>query len=340
MIKKQEFGKINGEKVYLFKMDNGKGLYAEIISLGGIIKKLEYKNTDVVLGRDTLEEYQNNSGSFGSLIGRNSNRIENAEFELNGKTYKLFKNNGESNLHGGEDGFDQKIWKAKAVDKKEPSLILSYTSPDGEEGFPGKVSVRVTYTLTEDNSIKIHYEGRSNKDTILNMTNHTYFNLNGHASGELKEHYLTLDAPFYTPNTDACIPTGVVESVAGTPFDFTSEANVEERFDSTHEQIAKFGGFDHNLVLSGKGYRKIGALTSRKTGITMEMYTDQKGVQLYSFNFKEEGRICKDGAVYNKHHGICFETQAFPNFTKFSHFPDGFLKKGEKYDTVTAYKFI
>lgn len=339
-IKREEFGTLNGEKVYLFKMDNKNGLYAEILSLGGIIKKLEYRGVDVVLGRDTLEEYQDNDGCFGTLIGRNSNRIENAEFELSGKTYKLFKNNGEANLHGGKEGFDKKVWKAKAVDKKEPSLILSYTSPDGEEGFPGKVSVRVTYTLTEDNSIKIRYEGKSDANTILNLTNHTYFNLNGHSSGELKEHYLTLDAPFYTPNTDACIPTGEIQSVTGTPFDFTSEANVEERFESTHEQITKFGGFDHNFALSGKGYRKIGTLTSRKTNIAMEMYTDQKGVQIYSGNFIEAERICKDGAVYDKHHGICFETQAFPNFTKFAHFPDGFLKKGEKYDTVTAYKFI
>ncbi len=340
MIEKQLFGNINGEKVYLFKMDNKNGLYAEILSLGGIIKKLVFKNTDVVLGRDTLAEYQSNSGSFGALIGRNSNRIENAEFELGGKTYKLFKNNGEANLHGGKEGFEKKVWKAKALDKKEPSLILSYTSPDGEEGFPGKVSVRVTYTLTEDNSIKIRYEGKSDADTILNMTNHTYFNLNGHTSGELKDHFLTLDAPFYTPNTDACIPTGEIESVSGTPFDFLTEANVEERFLSTHQQITKFGGFDHNFALSGKGYRKFGTLTSRKTGITMEMYTDKKGVQVYSGNFIENGRVCKDGAIYDKHHGICFETQAFPNFTKFTHFPDGFLKKGEKYDTVTAYKFI
>ena len=340
MIKKEEFGIINGERVYLFKMDNGKGLYAEIISYGGIIRKLVYKETDVVLGRDTLEEYEDNRGSFGALIGRNSNRIENAEFELGGKIYKLFKNNKEANLHGGKEGFDKKVWKAKAKDGEEPRLELFYTSADGEEGFPGKVSVMVTYTLTADNEIKIHYEGKASEDTILNMTNHSYFNLNGHASGELKDHYLWVNAPFYTPNNDDCIPTGVVESVTGTPFDFTKEANVEERLSSDHEQVAKFGGFDHNFVLSGGGVRKFAALTSKKTGITMEMYTDQKGVQIYSGNWIEAERVCKDGAVYDKHHGICFETQAFPNFTKFSHFPDGYLKKGEKYDTVTVYKFI
>ncbi len=339
-ISKKVFGKYNSQEVYAYTLTNKNGLTAEILTYGGIIRKLVYKDVDVMLGRDSVEEYLDNNGYFGALIGRNSNRIENSEFCLNGKEYKLYNNDGKNNLHGGKAGFDKKIWNAEAVDGDEPSLILTITSPDGEEGFPGTVDVKVTYTLTNDNSIKIHYLGESDADTVLNMTNHAYFNLNGHASGAIDGHSLWLDSDFYTPNTDECIPTGEVLSVKNTPFDFSTDDLMGERFKSQHEQIKKFGGFDHNFALNGGGYRKVGSFKGDKTGIAMEIYTDQKGIQVYSGNMIQEGRVCKDGAVYSLHGGICFETQAFPNSTKFSHFPGVFLKKGEKYDTTTAYKFI
>ena len=287
-----------------------------------------------------MEEYLNNEGYFAALIGRNSNRIENSEFELNGKIYKLFSNDGRNNLHGGEVGFDKKIWDAEAIDGDEPSLVLSAVSPDGEEGFPGTVNVQVTYKLTNDNALEIHYTGESDADTVLNMTNHAYFNLNGHSSGSVDNHSLWLDSDFYTPNTDECIPNGEVLSVKNTPFDFSTDALMGDRFKSEHEQIRMFGGFDHNFALNGRGYRKVGRFEGDKTGIAMEIYTDLCGVQVYSGNMIEEGRVCKDGAVYSVHGGVCFETQVFPNSLKFSHFPGAILKKGEKYDTVTSYKFI
>ncbi len=339
-ISKQKFGEIGDGVVYSYTLSNKNGLVAEILNYGGIIRKLIYKNVDVMLGRDTMEEYLNNEGYFCALIGRNSNRIEDSMFELNGKTYKLYANDGKNNLHGGKVGFDKRIWDAEMIDNEEPSLALSLVSPDGEEGFPGTVNVKVTYTLTNDNSLKIHYEGESDADTVLNMTNHAYFNLNGHASGVIDNHKLWLDCDFYTPNSDECIPTGEILSVKNTPFDFTTKAAMGSKFASDHEQIKKFGGFDHNFVIKGRGYRKIGEFEGDKTGIIMEMYTDLNGVQIYSGNMIEEGRVCKDGVVYSKHHGICFETQAFPNAMKFSHFPSVILRKGEKYDTVTAYKFI
>jgi len=339
-ISKLEFGECNGNTVYAYTLTNKNGLTAEILNYGGIIRKLIYKNTDVVLGRDTMEEYLNNTGYFSALIGRNSNRIENSEFELNGKTYKLFANNKKNNLHGGKVGFDKKIWNAEIIDGDEPTLVLSTVSPDGEEGFPGTVNVQVSYTLTEDNSLKIHYIGESDADTVLNMTNHAYFNLNGHSSGSIDKHSLWLDSDFYTPNSEDCIPTGEILTVRNTPFDFSTDDLLETRLNSSYSQIKLFDGFDHNFVLNGRGYRKVGVFKGDKTGIVMEIHTDQSGVQVYSGNCIEEDRVCKDGAIYSKHQGICFETQAFPNNMKFSHFPNAILKKGEKYDTVTAYKFI
>ena len=339
-ISKIRFGECSKGVVYAFILTNKNGLSAEVLNYGGIIRKLVYKNTDVLLGRDSVEEYMNNEGYFCALIGRNSNRIENSEFELNGKTYKLFANNGRNNLHGGFEGFDKKIWDAEIIDDEEPSLVLTITSPDGEEGFPGNVNVQVTYTLTNDNSLKIHYVGESDADTVLNMTNHAYFNLNGHSSGNIDNHSLWLDSDFYTPNSDECIPTGEVISVKNTPFDFSTDDLMGARFESEYEQIKKFGGFDHNFALNGRGYRKVGRFEGDKTGIIMEIYTDQRGLQVYSGHMIEEGRVCKDGAVYSIHQGICFETQAFPNNMQFSHFPDAILKKGAKYDTTTSYKFI
>ena len=339
-IEKNIYGVCNGSVIYAYTLTNKNGFSAEILNYGGIIRKLVYKGVDVVLGRDTLEEYLNNEGYFGAIIGRNSNRIEKSEFEINGKTYKLFKNDGENNLHGGKTGFDKKVWDSEIFNSEEPSLTLSSVSADGEEGFPGTANIQVTYTLTNDNELRIHYIAECDSDTVLNMTNHSYFNLNGHSSGRVDKHSIWLNSEFYTPNTDECIPTGEILSVKNTPFDFSTDELLEERFNSCHEQIKKFNGFDHNFAINGRGYRKAGIFKGDQTGISMEIYTDQSGVQIYSGNVIEEGRVCKDGAVYGAHHGVCFETQAFPNSLKFSHFPSAILKKGEIYDTVTVYKFI
>lgn len=339
MIEKKEYGRVGEKEVYLYKLDNGRGLSAEIITYGGILRTLTFDGTDVVLGRDSLEEYMNNTGCYGALIGRNSNRIANGEFTLNGVKYTLAKNNGNNNLHGGLVGFGKRVWDSKAIDKEEPSLVLTLVSADGDEGFPGKVKVKVTYTLTSDNAIKIHYEGKSNRDTLLNMTNHTYFNLNGHASGTVDDHVLKMASGFYTPNTPECMPYGVVEKTEGTPFDFTEGLRLGDGFASDHEQIKLFSGYDHNFALDGFGYREFATLSGDKTGIIMTAYTDRPAVQIYSGNGIDSERICKEGAKYPRHGGVCLETQVFPNAMEYSHFPSPILKKGDKYDTVTAFRF-
>lgn len=342
MITKRFFGKSGGKDVFAYELANkDKSLKAEIITYGGILRTLVYNGTDVVLGRDTIEEYENNAGCFGALIGRNSNRIFGGEFSLNGKKYTLAKNdNGVCNLHGGNIGYNKRVWDAKEVDGDEPSLVLSLFDPDKTEGFPGNVNVKVTYTVTCDNQLKIHYEAESDADTVINLTNHSYFNLNGHASGNAGNHTFKIAASFYTPNTKDCYPYGEILSVEGTPFDFRSEKKLSDGLNADFEQIKMFNGFDHNFVLDGSGYRKYAVVTGDISKITMECYTDLPGVQLYTGNGIEQGRVCKEGALYDTHGGFCLETQKFPNATNIPFFPSIFVKKGEKYDTVSAYKFV
>ena len=342
MITKRFFGKSGGKDVFAYELANkDKSLKAEIITYGGILRTLVYNGTDVVLGRDTIEEYENNAGCFGALIGRNSNRIFGGEFSLNGKKYTLAKNdNGVCNLHGGNIGYNKRVWDAKEVDGDEPSLVLSLFDPDKTEGFPGNVNVKVTYTVTCDNQLKIHYEAESDADTVINLTNHSYFNLNGHASGNAGNHTFKIAASFYTPNTKDCYPYGEILSVEGTPFDFRKEKKLSDGLNADFEQIKMFNGFDHNFVLDGSGYRKYAVVTGDISKITMECYTDLPGVQLYTGNGIEQGRVCKEGALYDTHGGFCLETQKFPNATNIPFFPSIFVKKGEKYDTVSAYKFV
>lgn len=337
MIKKEIFGNLDGKEVYVYTLDNQSGLKAEILNYGGIIKSLFVNNKDVVLGRDTLEEYLDNDGYFGAIIGRNSNRIHNAEFELNGKTYPLAKNDGNNNLHGGNIGFDKKVWDAEEIDGKEPKLVLTTFSKDGEEGFPGNAEIKVTYTLTKENGLNIHYEATSDKDTIMNLTNHSYFNLNGHDSGLIDNQTIQVFSGFFTPNTDECVPCGEILKNDNTPFDLRQPKAFKEVFGSEFEQITKFGGLDHNFVLDGKGYRKIAEAKGEE--ITMEVLSDAVGAQIYTGNFVSNTRVCKSGAVYGKHHAFCVETQFFPNSMEFVHFPSPVLKAGEKYDTTTEYRF-
>ncbi len=339
-ITSRKYGELEGHEIIAYTLDNKNGLSAEILNYGGIITRLVYNGTDVALGWDNFEEYLNNGSCYGAMIGRNSNRIENSEFEINGKTYKLTPNNGRNNLHAGPNGFDKKIWDVETSDGEEPAVILRRISPDGEEGFPGNAAIKVTYTLTRDNAIEIHYEGECDKDTIINMTNHTYFNPNGHDSGSVENCKLWLDSSFYTPNTKECFPDGSIAKVDGTPFDFRKEATLGEKLSMKHEQTDMFDGYDHNFVLNGRDYRLAGIFTGDKSGISIEMYTDLPGVQLYlPGGAPNEKRKCKDGASYCRRNALCLETQMFPNSMKHSHFPSTIVKAGEKYDTKTAYKF-
>lgn len=336
---KELFGTLeNGEKVYQYTLDNKKGLKAIILSYGGIIKNLFVGGKDVVLGRDTLEEYLDNDGYYGAAIGRHANRIKKGEFEINGKKYNAAINDEDNSLHGGINGFDKKNWEVIESDTEE-TLTLKAFSPDGEEGFPGNLHVTMIYTLTEDNGIVIQYEAVSDKDTVVNLTNHSYFNLNGHDSGTIDEHTLWIDADFYTPNAIDCIPCGEILSVENTPFDFRTPKKIGEGFHSSSEQIKMFDGYDHNFVLNGKGFRKIASLIGDKTDIAMDVYTDKPGVQVYSGNCIDDERICKGGNIYAVHQAVCLETQFFPNSTSYNHFPSAILKKGEKYKFTTEYRF-
>ncbi len=333
-IKKEPYGEYNGKKVYEYILDNENGLVAHIINYGGIITKLIYNGVDVVLGRDSLEEYLDNRGSYGATIGRCANCIENAEIFPDGKSLRVYANYyGKHSIHGGKEGFSKKVWESKAIDDTEPSLELSLISPDGDEGFPGELNIKVTYTLTKDNALRIHYEGETDKDTVINMTNHSYFNLNGHDSGTVYGHTLWLASSFYTPYNDGGFPSGEILSVKNTLLDFTQTKKLEEYFNFSTN------GLDYNLSIDGFGYRLFGELIGDKTGIKMKMYTDCNGVQLFSPNSAQADRVCKNGVCYDKHGAICFETQAFPGFAKFSHFPGGYIKRNEKYDYVTVYKF-
>ena len=338
-VTKIRFGKYNDCQVYIYVLDNGNGLQAEIMNFGAVIRKLVYRGVDVVLGYEKLEGYINDKEYFGAVIGRNSNRIENSEFEMDGFIYKLYPNDGKNNLHGGREGFNKKVWSAEILDGAEPSLKLSLTSKDGEEGFPGEVNVSVTYALTKDNGLKICYQGKSDKDTVINMTNHSYFNLNGHSSGSVENHTLWVDSDFYTPNTERCLPNGEILSSHNTPFDFSSTVCLRDGIYSDCEQIKQFGGFDHNLVLNGRGFRKVAELQNDKKDLIMEVHTDRSGMQLYTTNDIEQSQNYKGGASYANYGAVCLETQAFPNSMKFSHFSAPILRKEETYNTTTIYRF-
>lgn len=345
-IKKEVYGTMpTGEAIHLYTLDNGNGMTAEILNYGGIVKSLYVKDnkgkkTDVVLGRDSLWDYLKNDGYLGALIGRHANRIKKGEFELSGKIYNVGINEGKNSLHGGVKGFDSKVWDVvEDGTEEEPSLILSIMSKDGEEGFPGNLAVSVTYTLTKENSLKIAYRAVSDADTVCNMTNHSYFNLAGHGSGTIDKQIMQINADFYTPNDSECMPTGEVLNVFGTPFDFRVPKPLGQDIAASFPQIKAVGGYDHNYMLSGRGYRKVAVAACEENGIVMEVYTDQPAMQLYTANALTEG-VYKRGKEYKVHQAFCLETQCVPNAMEFAHYPGPVLKKNEVYDTVTEYKFI
>lgn len=348
-ITKRFFGNTqDGTAVDIFTIKNSNGMTAEISNYGGILVSLlvpdkNGKLDDVVLGYETLEDYMKVGPFLGATIGRNSNRIDKARFNLNGVEYKLPNNEGENQLHGGNIGFDKVVWQAEIVeiDGKE-GVQLSYFSKDGEEGFPGNVNVKLTYALSEDNAIELHYHAVSDKDTLVNLTNHSYFNLSGHASGTILDHKLWIDAEEFTPGDAKSIPTGEIQSVKGTPMDFTELTAVGARIEEKYDQLILGGGYDHNYILkvSGKTPEKFAEVVDDKSGRIMEVYTDKPGVQLYTGNFLNVTAGGKEGAAYTKRTGLCLETQFFPNAINEPNFPSPVLKAGEEYKYTTVYKFL
>jgi len=342
---KTVFGKTkDGAAVDLFTLTNANGMKAKIMTYGAILTELHVpdrqgKLDDVVLGFDDLESYLKGHPHFGATTGRVANRIAKGKFTLDGKEYTLAVNNGPNSLHGGLKGFDKVVWKAEPKEAPEAVAVqLTYVSPDGEEGYPGNLTTVVTYTLTDQNEIRIDYKTTTDKATPVNLTNHSYFNLAGPQSGDILSLELTLEADEYTPADDTLIPTGEIRSVKGTPLDFTKAATIGSRI----AQVAdKTGGYDHNFVIRGKG--KSLTLAARayepKTGRVMEMYTTEPAVQLYTGNFLDGKLKGKGGVVYQKHQAFCLEAQHFPDSVNQPKFPSVILRPGETYKQTTVYKF-
>jgi aldose 1-epimerase len=344
-IKKEAFGKtVEQEPVELYTLTNRQGAEVKIITYGGIITSLKVpdrngKMGDVALGYDNLESYLKSNPFFGALVGRYGNRIAKGKFSLNGEEYSLARNNDPNHLHGGIKGFDKVVWKAKEVKGKNgPGLSLSYVSKDGEEGYPGNLSVTVVYTWTHNNELKVAYTATTDKTTVVNLTQHSYFNLAG--SGDILKHEMMIAANRFTPVDATLIPTGELRSVKGTPMDFTKPFAIGARIDQQDEQL-KFGrGYDHNYVLnSNKGALALAArVYEATTGRVMEVYTTEPGIQLYTGNFLD-GMTGKGGQVYKQRYGFCLETQHFPDSPNQPKFPSTTLKPGQKYMTTTSYRF-
>lgn len=345
---RENFGKTaEGRAVDIYILTNRYGLEAKITSYGGIVTSLWVPDRngrfdDVVLGFDNLDAYLKGDPWFGAIIGRYANRIAKGRFTLNGVEYKLSVNDGENTLHGGVKGFDKAVWDAKPLTVPNgAALELTYESKDGEEGFPGNLSVKVIYTLTNANELKIDYSATTDKDTVINLTHHSYFNLAGQGNGDILKHELFINADRFTPTDAGSIPTGELRTVRGTPFDFTLLTAIGARINADDQQL-KFGkGYDHNFVLNGSmGTLRIAArVYERTTGREMEVWTDQPGIQFYSGNFLDGTLTGKGARVYRQHYGFCLETQHFPDSPNKPNFPTVVLRKGERYHTTTIYRF-
>ena len=337
---------IDGKKTDLFILKNRNNLQAAITNYGGRIVGLWVpdktgKMTDVVVGFDNLKTYVNSTEPyFGATIGRYGNRIAKGKFTIDGKEYSSSLNNGVNMLHGGKKGFQSVVWDAKQVG--DNALELSYLSKDMEEGFPGNLDIKVTYTLTDNNELKIEYHATTDKKTVVNLTNHAFFNLNGEGSGDILGHILHINADMYTPVDATLIPTGKSDPVEGTPFDFRKPTAIGARVNVENEQLKNGAGYDHNLILNagkGTGLTKAGNVVGDKSGIVMEIFTDQPGMQFYCGNFMESKNTFKGGAKDDFRTAFCLETQHFPDSPNQPSFPSTVLKPGETYQTVTVYKF-
>jgi aldose 1-epimerase len=345
-LKKQFYGKTpDGQVVELYTLTSAKGVEVAITNYGGVIVWLKTPDrkgalADVVHGYDTLEGYLKDTAYFGGIIGRYGNRIARGRFTLEGAGYTLARNNGENHLHGGIRGFDKVVWAAKDVSTAAgAALQLNYRSRDGEEGYPGNLAVQVTYTLTDENDLRIEYSATTDKATVVNLTNHSYFNLAG--QGDILGHQLKLNAGRYTPVDQGLIPTGELPSVAGTPFDFRKATAIGQRINDKHEQIAFGLGYDHNWVLDSAGGRLAEAaeLYDPGSGRVLRVFTTEPGIQFYSGNFLDGKIKGKQGRVYTHRSGLCLETQHFPDSPNQPKFPSTVLKPGARYHSVTELRF-
>ena len=350
-IKKESFGKTTGgEQIELYSLTNKKGMEVSITNFGATVVTLKVpdrsgKAADIVLGYDTLDGYENGTSYFGATVGRYGNRIAGGKFSIDGKTYTLPKNNGENTLHGGIVGFNKRVWKAQEIASKEgESLEMTYLSADGEEGFPGNLSAKVMFTLpAERNELKIDYTATTDKDTVLNLTNHSYFNLSGEGSGDVLDHVMTLHSKQFTPVDKTLIPTGELRDVASTPLDFTSATAIGKRINESYEQLVFGKGYDHNWVLvrsgSGNGLTIAAEAYEPKSGRKLEVLTTEPGVQFYSGNFLDGTVKGKGNKAYAQRAAFCLETQHFPDSPNHPNFPSTVLKPNSVFHSETVFRF-
>lgn len=335
----------DGIAVERYHLSNAAGVQADILNYGGVITSVRAPNRngtfgEVILGADTFDQYLKNPPYLGALIGRYGNRIANAQFSLDGQHYQLARNDGQNHLHGGPTGFHRRVWQAEPLDTADgPSIALRYLSVDGEEGYPGNLDVLVIYTLTEGNDIRIEYTATTDKPTVVNLTNHTYFNLAG--TGDILGHELFMNATRFVPTGAGAIPLGEIRSTANTPFDFTVPTAIGERIEDDDEQLHGAGGYDHTWVLDGTA----GELTlatrvyEPNSGRVLEVFTTEPGVQFYSGNMLDDTFIGRGGKPYSRRTGFCLEAQHFPDSPNQASFPSTVLRPGETYQQTTAYRF-
>ena len=346
-VNKELFGELDGKPVDIYTLTNSNHIEIKITNYGGIVTSVKVpdkngKLDDVVLGFNNLEDYKKKSPYFGCIAGRYANRIGNAEFVIDGEKFTLAKNNGENTLHGGLKGFDKVLWDAEPVTGKDfQSLKLTYLSRDGEEGFPGNLNVTVTYTLTDDNSFRIDYMASTDKATVINLTNHTYWNLAGEGSGDVLKHELMINADYFTPTDHGSIPTGELRPVENTPLDFRKSRAIGDGVDSDYEQVKLCRGYDHNFVINpdeDNEMKLAATIYEPAGGRYMEIYTTEPGVQFYSANFLF-GVTGKSGKAYAPRGAFCLETQHFPDSPNKPEFPSVVLRPGETYKSTTLHKF-
>ncbi len=343
-IEQKIFGSLpDGTKIHLYTLTNTNGVRIQAMEYGARIVSIQVPDRkgnlgNVVLGHDTLEEYLADGDFLGAAVGRYANRIGDSRFTLNGKEYPLRANDGKNHLHGGPGGFDKQVWTVE--EQAEDRLTLSLQSPDGQEGYPGNLSVQVTYTLTEA-GLTIGYWAKCDRDTLCNLTNHTYFNLSGHQSGPVTGQYIQLAASRYTPTVPGSIPTGELAPVEGTPMDLREGLPIGQRVDEDFPQLTMAGGYDHNWCIDGSdGSLRLAARAwSRETGVVMETWTTQPGVQFYSGNYLDGCPAGKGGAPYAKRWGFCLETQHYPDSPHHPNFPSTVLPAGAEYRQTTEYRF-
>lgn len=347
-LEKMDFGSLpNGQQVDKYILRNSNGMEVDIITYGGIITSLKVPDNenivrDVVLGYETLSDYLKSSPYFGAIIGRYGNRIAKGKFTLDGQEFKLEHNNGENHLHGGLIGFDKVVWSAKEVKKDSSvSLILNYVSKDLEEGYPGNLNTTVTYTLTNENSLAVNYEATTDKKTVVNLTQHSYFNLSGDFSKTILDQVISIYADKFIPVNTTLIPTGELRDVANTPFDFRKQKPIGKDIGKDDEQLKKGLGFDHCWVLNhqNEGIQLAATAYHPLNGLYLEVFTDEPGIQLYTGNFLDGTLPAKGGGNYGYRSGFCLETQHFPDSPNQPNFPSVVLNPGEKYNSKTIFKF-